>query len=783
MKKRKKDNRRSVKNVVLALAVFLVFVVAAYAFMSQFLKNSRYLKTSVGTKVGTDPVSEESSVNSVGSLMPLGVWDGYPINQKAWGSEFVEKTQCSNRTGLVTTDTSRGISMECSEMKFREDSANLELCIRKNLCNFGNASIKGLPGKFSPNYILTHDHNGDGKYTIMLFDGSIVYYCEGSECDNGFKKYDAIANGLPVGYEPTLAYSVDLDKDKKENIYLWSASELYYCEEDECSKGFKHWPIEERWKLGHVPVNAEITTVVFTRQPHKGKTPTFSLGFNPRDKSGKGVFWDFDNNRFDREEDDLERKDRMGGNGYGYVLVDGKITGDSGAKSGTTICQYPQFSADYGGYSKDRGSYFHCFQSDDTGKYVATLHSLVVPNDIAPVKLGYSFNPEFSTLPAQDPKMARDLHDYDFSASKMSSAGTSSISGVTRSKQTTGDDYTLYGNVFVQCNGYSAFSDSSGNFSIDVPNGTICNLIAYKSGYKFLPLTPDYSRTAIVSGQNISYPIVGNLYTLINGEKQPMGADGYAIGGNVADTGGKPIAGVSVSCGGKSVGTDKSGNFIIAGVANGTSCTLTPSKSGYAFSPTNKSISISGADQFGINFVGTSGGGTDPNKYSISGTISGIVQQGIKITCGSYSATSDSTGKYTIASVPNETSCSLTPSYSDGTNSIYKFTPTSYSISISGANITGKDFSSIKSDPGGEDCSDLGKDIADPKTEFDLSDIAELEKIYLSTDRNKGKDINGDGKFTYADVIALINCYNCKWDWDECFADETCLAGECGYSN
>lgn len=151
-------------------------------------------------------------------------------------------------------------------------------------------------------------------------------------------------------------------------------------------------------------------------------------------------------------------------------------------------------------------------------------------------------------------------------------------------------------------------------------------------------------------------------------------------------------------------------------------------------------------------------------KYSISGTISGDVQENTTLTCTSgvtaYSAVSDSGGDYVIEGVPNGTVCTLVPSKSG-----YDFIPASALVTIDGADVSGMDFVASKTEG---DCSDLGKDIADPKTEFDLSDISELEKIFLELTEGEGKDINGDGVFSYADVIALINCYNCKWNWEEC---------------
>jgi VWFA-related protein len=83
----------------------------------------------------------------------------------------------------------------------------------------------------------------------------------------------------------------------------------------------------------------------------------------------------------------------------------------------------------------------------------------------------------------------------------------------------------------------------------------------------------------------------------------------------------------------------------------------------------------------------TASGGT----YSISGTVTfgGVGLSGVTMTlsgAGSGTATTDSTGIYTISGVANG-SYTITPSKSG-----YTFTPSSTSVTVSGANQTGKDF-------------------------------------------------------------------------------------------
>ena len=58
------------------------------------------------------------------------------------------------------------------------------------------------------------------------------------------------------------------------------------------------------------------------------------------------------------------------------------------------------------------------------------------------------------------------------------------------------------------------------------------------------------------------------------------------------------ISGVTVSTGTVSTTTNSSGAYTLASLANG-NYTLTPSLSGYSFSPTSRSVSVSGANVSG----------------------------------------------------------------------------------------------------------------------------------------------------------------------------------------
>lgn len=97
---------------------------------------------------------------------------------------------------------------------------------------------------------------------------------------------------------------------------------------------------------------------------------------------------------------------------------------------------------------------------------------------------------------------------------------------------------------------------------------------------------------------------------------------------------------------------------------------------------------------FSIALAACGGGGggsgsTAPATYSITGTVSGAVTSGVTITlsgAASQTATTDATGNYTFTGLANG-SYTVTPSLAT-----YSFSPTGTAVTLSGANVTGKNF-------------------------------------------------------------------------------------------
>jgi hypothetical protein len=136
-----------------------------------------------------------------------------------------------------------------------------------------------------------------------------------------------------------------------------------------------------------------------------------------------------------------------------------------------------------------------------------------------------------------------------------------------------------------------------------------------KTGYTFSP-----SNTAVtVSGANKP-----NINFTATANTAPV----YTISGQVS---GAVVSGVTITLTGNigsgSATTDSGGNYGFSGIANGDTCTITPSKAGYTFSPISRSVTVSGANVSGINFTATASSTSLPNltPYLSSGWSDKIV--------------------------------------------------------------------------------------------------------------------------------------------------------------
>lgn len=218
------------------------------------------------------------------------------------------------------------------------------------------------------------------------------------------------------------------------------------------------------------------------------------------------------------------------------------------------------------------------------------------------------------------------------------------------------------GAVTVTAGGRSATTAPNGTYTITgLPAGSY-TVTPSKTGFAFTPA----SRAVTISSTSVT----GISFTAVRT---------YTISGTIT-LGGAGLSGVSVTAGGKSALTGSTGAYTLPGLPAGT-YTVTPSKTGFGFTPVSRSVTLSSANVTGINF-------TAFRVFNISGTVfsGGQGLAGVTVKAGTRTATTGSGGGYTLVGLANGT-YTVSP-----TKSGFVFTPTSRSVTINNANVTGINF-------------------------------------------------------------------------------------------
>ena len=151
----------------------------------------------------------------------------------------------------------------------------------------------------------------------------------------------------------------------------------------------------------------------------------------------------------------------------------------------------------------------------------------------------------------------------------------------------------------------------------------------------------------------------------------------YTVSGTVTTSTGAALAGVTVNAGSVSATTSSTGAYTLSGLANNT-YTLTPSLSGYTFTPATRSVTVSGANVTGQNFTGTaasSGGNTLTKGVSVTSpsvSTGNSVYYTMVVPAGASNLTFNTTGGtgdadmyVKFGSAPTDTSHDCRP-YKDG---------------------------------------------------------------------------------------------------------------------
>ena len=164
-----------------------------------------------------------------------------------------------------------------------------------------------------------------------------------------------------------------------------------------------------------------------------------------------------------------------------------------------------------------------------------------------------------------------------------------------------------------------------------------------------------------------------------------IAAPTYNISGIITDGAATPtpLAGVTVTAGGRTAQTDGNGAYRITGLLAG-QYTVTPTRDQYVFTPTPPTVTL-GPDDAIANFTGRL------LTYSLAGRITeaGTGLAGVLVGCNGLTATTDAQGAYQIAGLANG-QYTVTATLAN-----YHFQPPTRAAQVSGANVTGVDFEAV----------------------------------------------------------------------------------------
>ncbi len=202
----------------------------------------------------------------------------------------------------------------------------------------------------------------------------------------------------------------------------------------------------------------------------------------------------------------------------------------------------------------------------------------------------------------------------------------------------------------------SVTATSSGAYTFTVKSGSY-TVTPQKAGYVFTPA----SQAVTVSGANKT----ANFSSAVI----------YTISGTISGTGGSRAM-VNLTGSATATATASTAGTYSFTVPNG-SYTITPSKTGFAYTPASQSVTVSGAN--------TTANFSSVTTYTISGTISGSAGPGatVKLTgAATATVTANSSGVYSFPGVVGG-SYTVTPSKSG-----HGFTPNQQAVTVSSGNRT-----------------------------------------------------------------------------------------------
>jgi carboxypeptidase family protein len=256
-------------------------------------------------------------------------------------------------------------------------------------------------------------------------------------------------------------------------------------------------------------------------------------------------------------------------------------------------------------------------------------------------------------------------------------------------------------------------ADASGNYTFSgLPAGSY-TVTPTKTGFVFSPASQAVSiTTANIINVNFSatptFSVFGTITPSTSGSGTTVTLSGAGSATTTADT---------------------SGNFTFSGLVNGT-YTITPSKTGFTFTPASQTATVNGANLTGVNFTAAAQGLSISGNVSANGAGATVALSG----AATASTTADSAGNYTFAGLANGT-YTVTPAKSG-----FTFSPASQPATVNNANVSALNFTATASGGTGlaidanvsKDGSTASTTIASPA--FSTKSTNELLLAFVATD-------------------------------------------------
>jgi hypothetical protein len=262
---------------------------------------------------------------------------------------------------------------------------------------------------------------------------------------------------------------------------------------------------------------------------------------------------------------------------------------------------------------------------------------------------------------------------------------------------------TYYIAGYVRDNSGSAMSGTS----VGLGGGSTGSVLSAGDGsYQFTNLANSKNYTVTPSRPGYSFVPVsvstGTLTTNLNNQNfVGTSTMTYFIGGYVRDNSGASVSGAVVALSGSALGslsTPADGSYQFPGLLNSKNYTVTPSKSGYSFTPVSISTSSLGANMANQNFTALALASTGyyMKGYILNASGTGISGVSVALTGGVTMSTSTPvSGQYQFLNLPGYAAYFVTPSKTGLIFSPGSINITSLNTSLDNQNFTVSNTNSI----------------------------------------------------------------------------------------